>query len=82
MSEENPLSKMIDHITAAEFEKANAIFNDELGARISDELDQAKIAMAGAMYKDMDPEEMEDEFSDEELENAAEENFDDEDLED
>lgn len=92
--EVNPLSNMIDYITQSEFQKANDIFNDVLGQRVSDALDQEKVAVAQAMHSpeeedfedevDTDVEEDEDmEVSDEELEAAMDdlENFDDEDEE-
>lgn len=92
--EVNPLSNMIDYITQSEFQKANDIFNDVLGQRVSDALDQEKVAVAQAMYSseeeaseeevDTDIEDDEDmEVSDEELEAAMDdlENFDDEDEE-
>ena len=80
--EVNPLSNMIDYITQSEFQKANDIFNDVLGQRVSDALDQEKVAVAQAMYsqeEDEAGEEVEDfdddedidmEVSDEELEAA------------
>ena len=90
--EVNPLSNMIDYITQSEFQKANDIFNDVLGQRVSDALDQEKVAVAQAMYSaeeesdeyEMSDEEDEDlEVSDEELEAAMDdlENFDDKDEE-
>ena len=90
--EVNPLSNMIDYITQSEFRKANDIFNDVLGQRVSDALDQEKVAVAQAMYSaeeesdeyEMSDEEDEDlEVSDEELEAAMDdlENFDDKDEE-
>ena len=89
--EVNPLANMIDYITQSEFQKANDIFNDVLGQRVSDALDQEKVAVAQAMHspeeesdeelEDYDEEDME--VSDEELETAMDEleNFDDEDEE-
>lgn len=62
MSEE--LANMIDYITQSEFQKANDIFNDVLGQRVSDVLDQEKVAMAQSMYSD-DEESEEYEMSDE-----------------
>lgn len=62
MSEELP--NMIDYITQSEFQKANDIFNDVLGQRVSDVLDQEKVAMAQSMYSD-DEESEEYEMSDE-----------------
>ena len=73
--EVNPLSNMIDYITQSEFQKANDIFNDVLGQRVSDALDQEKVAVAQAMYS---PEEESDEYEmsdedDEDLEISDEE---------
>ena len=85
-TEQNPLSDMIDYITQSEFEKANAIWNDAIGQRVGDALDQEKIAVAQSMYsidnEDLDDEDLGDEtmevdeddvdleVSDEELETA------------
>lgn len=95
--EVNPLSNMIDYITQSEFQKANDIFNDVLGQRVSDALDQEKVAVAQAMYSpeeedeedladettEVDEDDIDMEVSDEELETAMDdlENFDDEDEE-
>ena len=80
--EVNPLSNMIDYITQSEFQKANDIFNDVLGQRVSDALDQEKVAVAQAMYSaeeesneyemsdDQEDDEEDMEVSDEELETA------------
>lgn len=76
VAEVNPLERMIDYITQSEFQKANDIFNQELGQRVSDTLDQEKIAIAQAAYSEEEPEVDEDdeeedmEVSDEELEAA------------
>lgn len=75
----NPINNMIDYITQSEFQKANDIFNDILGQRVSDALDQEKIGMAQSMYsaeEESDEYEMSDEddvdmdISDEEMEAA------------
>jgi hypothetical protein len=81
MTEEvNPISNMIDYITQSEFQKANDVFNDLLGQRVNDSLEQEKVAVAQSMYSseeeeyddeetfDEDNEDME--VSDEELETA------------
>lgn len=80
--EVNPLSNMIDYITQSEFQKANDIFNDVLSQRVSDALDQEKVAVAQAMYSaeeesdeyemsdDQEDDEEDMEVSDEELETA------------
>lgn len=81
--ETNPISDMIDHIHQSEFEKASAIWNDAIGQRVDDAIEQEKIAVAQAMYSpEEDAEELEatedetledDDFevSDEDLEAAA-----------
>lgn len=94
--EVNPLANMIDYITQSEFEKANDIFNDVLGQRVADSLDQEKVAVAQAMYSPEEESEGEEieieasedddvdlEVSDEELETAMDdlENFEDEEVE-
>lgn len=77
--ETNPIADMIDHIHHSEFEKASAIWNDAIGQRVNDSLEQEKIAMAQSMYSPeedvQDDEEDEDEdwgVTDDELEAAAE----------
>lgn len=75
----NPISDMIDHIHHSEFEKASAIWNDAIGQRVGDAIEQEKIAVAQSMYSpEEDAEELEAgdddvdmEVSDEELETAA-----------
>jgi hypothetical protein len=81
VAEENPISKMIDYISHSEYTKANQVFNELLGQRVSDALDQEKIAVAQAIYSDDESEE-EDEYTDEELEDALEDVDDEESEED
>lgn len=80
-TEVNPIANMIDYITQSEFQKANDVFNDLLGQRVSDSLEQEKVAVAQAMYsqeedeseysdEDVDDEDIDMEVSDEELEAA------------
>ena len=76
-TEVNPIANMIDYITQSEFQKANDVFNDLLGQRVSDSLEQEKVAVAQAMYSpEEDGEELNDEddidleVSDEEMEDA------------
>ena len=79
--ETNPIADMIDHIHNSQFEKANTIWNDAIGQRVGDAIEQEKIAVAQAMYSpEEDAEELEAgddeddidlEISDEELEAAA-----------
>jgi len=73
--ETNPISDMIDHIHNSEFEKASAIWDDAIGQRVGDALDQEKIAVAQSIYtidnEDLDDDDVDLEVSDEELEAAA-----------
>jgi hypothetical protein len=71
VSDANPISKMVDYITQSEYTKANDVFNELLAQRVSDSLEQEKIAVAQAIYSDEDESE-EDEYTDEELEAALE----------
>jgi len=75
--ETNPISDMIDYIAQSEFEKANAIWNDAIGQRVGDALDQEKIAVAQSVYtidqEDLDDETMEYDDEDEDLEVSDEE---------
>jgi hypothetical protein len=73
--ETNPIADMIDHINNAEFERASAIWDEAIGERMTDAIEQEKVAVAQAMYSPED-ESYEDEdldVSDEELEAAADE---------
>jgi hypothetical protein len=81
VAEENPISKMIDYISHSEYTKANQVFNELLGQRVSDSLDQEKIAVAQSIYSDEEDED-EDEYTDEELEDALEDVDDEESEED
>lgn len=70
--EENPISRMVDYITHSEYTKANDIINQIMAQRVSDALDQEKIAVAQSIYSGEDEYEDEDEYTDEELEAALE----------
>lgn len=96
-AEQNPLANMIDYITHSEFEKANEIWNDAIGQRVGDAIEQEKIAVAQAMYSpeedavddedlgdetmEVDEDDVDLEVSDEELETATADLESDEDLE-
>ena len=85
--ETNPIADMIDHIHNSQFEKANTIWNDAIGQRVGDAIEQEKIAVAQAMYSpeedaeeleagddetlEVDDDDVDMEVSDEELEAAA-----------
>lgn len=59
-----------------DYNKANEVFGDLMGSKISDALDQEKIKIASRIYGDEDTEDDDFEFDDEDLE------FDDEEFED
>jgi len=75
VADENPISKMVDYISHSEYQKANEIFNELLGQRVSDSLDQEKIAVAQSIYSD------DEEYTEEELEDALEDEEEEEDEE-
>lgn len=79
---ENPTIDMVDFIQNAEFNKASIMFNDILSDKISDALDQERIAVASNMFNQGDEQleldleneqEGDDDISDEDLELAAQE---------
>jgi hypothetical protein len=82
VSDVNPISKMVDYITQSEYTKANDVFNELLSQRVSDSLDQEKIAIAQSIYSDEEEESEEDEYTDEDLEDLADEYAEEEEEED
>ena len=82
------IGDMIDFSTNGDFNKANNIFNDIMSGRIQSALDQEKVALANQVYNGTDEEQLElpleddEEYSDEELDAAADEVADAEDLDD
>jgi len=78
--ETNPIADLVQHSLDQDFNKANKIFGDIMGARINDILDQEKIKLSNQIYNGVEP--GEDEESDEEqleLDLADEEDDDDDD---
>jgi hypothetical protein len=59
MSEDNTIENMIDYAANSEFNKANAIFNDMLAQKMDAAMDQERIAIAGKVFNDVEPEELE-----------------------
>lgn len=59
MSEDNTLENMIDYAANADFNKANAVFNDMIAQKMDAAIDQERIAIAGKIFNDVDPEELE-----------------------
>lgn len=59
MSEDNTLENMIDYAANADYNKANAIFNDMIAQKMDAAIDQERIAVAGKVFNDVEPEELE-----------------------
>lgn len=86
VEETNPLENMIDFAANSEFNKANDVFNDILMNKVHNAMEQEKVAMAQNMWGDAAENEEatsdEDlEFSDDDLDQAAEDAAEDEDFE-
>ena len=83
------IGDLIDYSANGEFNQANGIFNELMAGRIGDAIEQEKVAMADTVYNRSEedqlelPLEDEEDYSDEELDAAADEVVDseDEDLE-
>ena len=60
------IADMIDLAYAQDFNKATEIFNDQIGQRMSDALDQEKISIADQLFNDQE------EIDDEEFEASDE----------
>ena len=64
----NPIEDLINHIQNKEYTDAEQAFNDIIGDRLQDTLDQAKMRIANSMYNDdqeVDDEDLEEyEFDD------------------
>lgn len=74
MSEHNT-EDLVQSIFDQNYTAATEIFNDMVGQKMQDALEQEKIAVAGQIYNGEEPEEEDLEFDEEDLE------FDEEDLE-
>jgi hypothetical protein len=77
MSEEtevvaNPLEDLVQAAMDKNFTTANELFTDLMQSKVTDALDQEKIAVANQIYNGIEPEEDDIELSDEELEDALE----------
>ena len=55
--ETNPLQDMIQHAIDQNFNKANDVFNDMMTVKMTDLLDQEKIALADQLYNGVEPDE-------------------------
>jgi hypothetical protein len=72
MSEDNTIENMIDYAANADFNKANAVFNDMIAQKMDAAMDQERIAVAGKVFNDVEPEELEAEAEADEIEATAE----------
>jgi hypothetical protein len=59
------LADMIDFAHAQEYNKATDIFNDVIGQKMTDALDQQKVVVANKIFNDVEPEELDAEEADE-----------------
>jgi len=77
VEERNPLENMIDFASNAEFNKANDVFDDVLRQKVSDALEQVKVALSQEMWGNASAEqeamEVDLDITDEDLDAAAEE---------
>lgn len=83
VEERNPLENMIDFAANAEFNKANDMFDTILTQKVQNALEQEKVAVAQGIWNDaIEAQENDIEYSDDDLDQAAEEaledDFDDE----
>ena len=83
VEERNPLENMIDFAANAEFNKANDMFDTILTQKVQNALEQEKVAVAQGIWNDaIEAQEDDIEYSDDDLDQAAEEaledDFDDE----
>ena len=75
----NAIGDLIDYSANGEFNQANGIFNELMAGRIGDAIEQEKVAMADTVYNRSEedqlelPLEDEEDYSDEELDAAADE---------
>ena len=53
----NPLEDLVQHALDQDYNKANQIFGDLMGTKITDVLDQEKIRLADQIYNGMDEDE-------------------------
>lgn len=63
--ETNPIADMIDSIQQGDFNNAESHFNDLIGDRLQDALDQAKVRIAQSIYGESEVEDAIDEIEDE-----------------
>ena len=59
MSEDNTIENMIDYAANADFNKANTVFNNMIAQKMDAAMDQERIAVAGQIFNDVEPEVLE-----------------------
>jgi len=69
--ENNPISELIGSIEAKDFVTANSMFNDMLGQRLQNALEDEKVAIADTLYNNT-PQDTTDKISDEEIQDTEE----------
>ena len=69
--ETDPISELIGSIEAKDYVTANSTFNDILGQRLQNALEDEKVAIADTLYNNT-PQDTTDEISDEEIEDTEE----------
>ena len=69
--EADPISELIGSIEAKDYVTANSTFNDILGQRLQNALEDEKVAIADTLYNNT-PQDTTDEISDEEIEDTEE----------
>ena len=74
------VSKLIDALQSGDMAAANVIFQDDVASRVSDALDQRKVAVAGEVFGSADEIDT-DYVSDEELDAMADEELEGEEFE-
>lgn len=76
------INDFLDAVMNQDFSKAGPMFNELLGAKVNDALEQEKIAVADQVFNGAeDTDDIEDDISDEELDAALDELEDEEDFE-
>ena len=70
-AEVDPISELIGSIEAKDYVTANSTFNDILGQRLQNALEDEKVAIADTLYNNT-PQDTTDEISDEEIEDTEE----------
>ena len=69
--EADPISELIGSIEAKDYVTANSTFNDILGQRLQNALEDEKVAIADTLYNNT-PQDTTDEISDEDIEDTEE----------